>query len=75
MRRLNDLPFLRNTSHVVFAPTAQGKRARGLFNAGLATITRNGSYRAIVLKHLAAHPSVDRATVLADLEAVGLITP
>lgn len=67
-----DNPF-GGTSHILFARTPEGEQASREFTAGMAIIAQNGLLEAIITRHLAPYPGLDKRAILDGLRRVGVI--
>lgn len=62
------------TARILFARTDEGAEAAAAFDRGFGGIIKDGSYKAIVKKHLDLNPDIDQQQVFSDLEKLGLLT-
>lgn len=74
VQRIDNVDYIRNTTHALFSQTARGHKYLRLFEAGLVALKADGSYARIVEKHLALHPDVDAGAVFRDLTETGILT-
>jgi len=63
------------TSHILFTRTVAGEQARQEFAKGMAIIAENGALEAIIARHLAPYPDLDKTAILEGLRRVGVIAP
>jgi len=61
------------TTHILFARTKAGEAAATVFKKGFDGIINNGTYQAIITRHLDLYTGIDRARIFADLKSLGLV--